>query len=146
MEQRTQSTINPGETWPDYQARLAREISQGDQNARFVQSDPHFNADGSLRASSDPRSPPFRENFAQGVAEKAAPDALGTSEIAHLRHVLQKHFFHDQPEAVAIQAGSAGFCPMCPAPVTNTYDDGTAVCANGHRFPVQKIDRNPERR
>lgn len=103
------------ESWPDRQAREARER-------------------GALTA--DPR-----EVDRLAVAEGATRDGLSALEIAHVRHILQKHFFHDTPDPDAIKAGSAGYCPHCEAAVTTTYGDGTAVCGNGHRFPLQSVRR-----
>lgn len=73
---------------------------------------------------------------AEERGEVADHEALSASETAHVRHVLTKHFFHDKPDA-AIVPGSAGYCPHCDNPVTATHTDGTAICSNGHRFPVQ---------
>lgn len=101
----------PGETWNDYQERLKRERAAGDP-----------------RVEDNPNAPAPSDR-----------DQLSVSEIAHVRHVLGKHFFHDQPDVPDIAAGSAGFCPLCPAAVTTTYTDGTAVCGNGHRFPQQSV-------
>lgn len=75
------------------------------------------------------------------IETAAERNPLSVLELAHIRHVLQKHFFHDVPDVADIAAGSAGYCPLCPAPVTVTHNDGTAVCANGHRFPVNSVKR-----
>lgn len=82
-----------------------------------------------------------RENEARtvAVADAEPRDVLSVGELAKIRHVLGKYFPHDNPPDVEIAAGSAGFCPLCPAAVTNTHTDGTAVCASGHRFPVQSV-------
>lgn len=106
--------MKEGETWPEFQARRERAMIA--------------KTEGEIAKT-------------EGEVTEGAASGLSVLEIAHVRHILQKHFFHDTPDPDAIKAGSAGYCPHCEAAVTTTYGDGTAVCGNGHRFPLQSVRR-----